>query len=217
MAGILVASITSGRLITRTGRYRIYPIIGTGLATIGLFLLSQMNESTPYWKISIAMLVLGAGLGNVMQVLVLAVQNSVEPRDIGTATSGATFFRSIGGSFGTAVFGAVWAARLTAELKGVLPAGAAAGADPRASMANIAALPADLQSEVLGAFARATDTTFLTGVPIMAAAFVLAWFVPVVALRTGNAQETDTTERRGRPGRGRGPAASVSAPASAVA
>jgi MFS family permease len=108
-----VTSITSGRLITRTGRYRIYPIIGTGLATIGLFLLSQMNESTPYWKISIAMVVLGAGLGNVMQVLVLAVQNSVEPRDIGTATSGATFFRSIGGAFGTAVFGAVWAARLT--------------------------------------------------------------------------------------------------------
>jgi EmrB/QacA subfamily drug resistance transporter len=194
MAGILVASITSGRLITRTGRYRIYPIIGTGLATIGLFLLSQMNESTPYWKISIAMVVLGSGLGNVMQVLVLAVQNSVAPRDIGTATSGATFFRSIGGSFGTAVFGAVWAARLTAELKGVLPAGAAGGGDPRASMANIAALPPDLQREVLGAFARATDTTFLTGVPIMAAAFVLAWFVPVVALRTGNEQEPDATD-----------------------
>jgi EmrB/QacA subfamily drug resistance transporter len=184
MAGVLVASITSGRLITRTGRYRIYPIIGTGLATVGLFLLSRMGGDTPYWKISIAMVVLGSGLGNVMQVLVLAVQNSVDQREIGTATSGATFFRSIGGSFGTAVFGAVWAARLTAELKGVLPAGAAAGADPTASMANIAALPADLQSEVLGAFARATDTTFLTGVPIMAVAFVLAWFVPHVTLRT---------------------------------
>ena len=112
MVGIIVASIVSGRLITRTGKYRAYPLIGTALATIGLFLLSHLGGTTPYWQIAIAMVVLGAGLGNVMQVLVLAVQNSVEPRDIGTATSGSTFFRSIGGSFGTAVFGAVWAASL---------------------------------------------------------------------------------------------------------
>jgi EmrB/QacA subfamily drug resistance transporter len=194
MAGVLVASITSGRLITRTGRYRIYPIIGTGLATVGLFLLSRMGDSTPYWKISIAMVVLGAGLGNVMQVLILAVQNSVNPRDIGTATSGSTFFRSIGGAFGTAVFGAVWAARVTAELKDVLPPGAQSGGDPTTSMANIAALPPELQSEVLGAFARATDTTFLVAVPIMAIAFVLAWFVPQVRLRTGQDRTPDLSD-----------------------
>lgn len=191
MAGVLVTSIGSGRLITRTGRYRIFPIIGTGLATLGLLLLSRMGNDTPYWQISIAMVVLGAGLGNVMQVLVLAVQNSVDPRDIGTATSGSTFFRSIGGSFGTAVFGAVWTARLAVELRNILPAGAAAGADPRASMANIAALPADLQNQVLEAFARATDTTFLTGVPIMACAFVLAWFVPHIPLRTTQGAATE--------------------------
>ncbi|HUV47478.1 MAG TPA: hypothetical protein VMX11_00755, partial [Actinomycetes bacterium] len=171
------------RLITRTGKYKPYPIIGTVLATVGLFMLSQLGGTTPYWQIAMAMVVLGAGLGNLMQVLILAVQNSVEPRDIGTATSGATFFRSIGGSFGTAIFGAVFAARLATEMAGVVPA-ASAGADPTTSMANIQALPPELQSEVLGAFARAIDTTFLVAVPIMAVAFILALFVPQVKLRT---------------------------------
>jgi EmrB/QacA subfamily drug resistance transporter len=183
MAGILVTSILSGRLITKTGNYKPYPIIGTALATIGLMMLSQLGGSTPYWQIAIGMLVLGAGLGNVMQVLVLAVQNSVDPRDIGTATSGSTFFRSIGGSFGTAVFGAVWAARLASEMAKIMPAGSS-DADPTTSMANIEALPPDLQNEVLAAFARAIDTTFLVAVPIMALAFVLALFVPQVELRT---------------------------------
>lgn len=183
MAGVLVTSILSGRLITRTGNYKPYPIIGTALATVGLLMLSQLGGSTPYWQIAIAMLVLGAGLGNVMQVLVLAVQNSVDPRDIGTATSGSTFFRSIGGSFGTAVFGAVWAAVLASEMASIMPGGSTGG-DPTTSMANIEALPPDLQAEVLAAFARAIDTTFLVAVPIMAVAFVLALFVPQVELRT---------------------------------
>jgi len=184
MAGVITASITSGRLITRTGLYRPFPIIGTALATVGLFMLSRLGSDTPYWQIAIPMAILGLGLGNVMQVLILAVQNAVSPSQIGTATSGATFFRSIGGSFGTAVFGAVWAARLTAEMKGILPAGTETHGNPTASLAAIHALPADIQSQVLDAFARAIDTTFLVGVPIMATAFVLALFVPHVALRT---------------------------------
>jgi MFS family permease len=183
MGGVLLTTILSGRLITRTGRYKIFPIIGSGLATIALFLLAQLGENTPYWQISLAMFVLGAGLGNMMQVLILAVQNAVPPRNIGTATSGATFFRSIGGSFGTAVFGAVWAARLTTELAGVLPPSAQTGGNPTSSMKIIHGLPAELQSEVLSAFARATDFTFLVAVPIMAIAFVLAWFVPQITLR----------------------------------
>jgi hypothetical protein len=148
-----------------------------------LFLLAQLGGSTAYWQISIAMFVLGAGLGNMMQVLILAVQNAVPPRNIGTATSGATFFRSIGGSFGTAVFGAVWAARLTTELRGVLPPGSQTNGNPTSSMSVIRSLPTELQSEVLGAFARATDFTFLVAVPVMAIAFVLAWFVPQITLR----------------------------------
>jgi MFS family permease len=183
MGGVLLTSILSGRLITKTGRYKIYPIIGSGLATVALFLLAQLGGSTAYWQISIAMFVLGAGLGNMMQVLILAVQNAVPPRNIGTATSGATFFRSIGGSFGTAVFGAVWAARLTTELRGALPPGSQTNGNPTSSMSVIHSLPAELQSEVLGAFARATDFTFLVAVPVMAIAFVLAWFVPQITLR----------------------------------
>ena len=191
MVGVIFTSVLSGRLITRTGRYKIFPIIGAALATIALALLSQLGSDTPYWQISIAMFVLGAGLGNLMQVLILAVQNAVPARDIGTATSGATFFRSIGGSFGTAVFGAVWAARLTTELQGVLPPGAQTGGDPTSSMSIIRSLPPDLQSEVISAFARATDFTFLTAVPIMALAFVLAWFIPHLRLRTEQDMKPD--------------------------
>ena len=184
MVGLLITSIGSGRLITRTGRYKIYPIVGTGLATIALLMLSRLGDDTPYWQIAIAAFVLGLGLGNVMQVLILAVQNAVAPRDIGSATSGSTFFRSIGASFGTAVFGAIWAARLTSELKEILPPGSSASGDPTSSMTIIRSLPPDLQSEVLSAFARATDFTFLMAVPIMAIAFVLALFVPQITLRT---------------------------------
>ncbi len=186
MLGILVTSILSGRLITRHGRYKVFPIIGTALATLGLFLLSRLGPETAYWKTGVAMLVLGAGLGNVMQVLVLAVQNAVPPREIGAATSASTFFRSIGGSFGTAFFGAVWAARLDRELAEVLPQGAVPGGrgDVTSSLANITALPAEVQAAVLEAFAQAIDFTFLVAVPIMATAFVLALFVPEVPLRT---------------------------------
>jgi EmrB/QacA subfamily drug resistance transporter len=182
MAGIIVTSIVSGRLITRTGRYKVFPIIGTGLATVALLMFSRLGGDTPYWQIAIAMAILGAGLGNVMQVLVLAVQNSVAPRELGAATSGSTFFRSIGGSFGTAVFGAVWAARLASELAGLLPGGAAGG-NVTSSLTSIRALPPEAQQAVLGGFARAIDTTFLVAAPVMAVAFVLAWFVPEVRLR----------------------------------
>jgi len=183
MAGLIVTSIVSGRLITRTGRYKIFPIIGTGLAAIGLLVLAQLGVGTSYGQIALGMLILGAGLGNVMQVLVIAVQNSVAPAELGSATSGSTFFRSIGGSFGTAVFGAVWTARLAAELTQILPAGATSGGNPTTSMAAIHALPPQLQQEVLAAFARAIDTTFLVAVPVMVVAFVLSFFVPEVTLR----------------------------------
>ncbi len=190
MGGLIVASIVSGRLIARTGRYKIFPIIGTGLATVGLFMLSQLGESVPYWEIATAMVVLGVGLGNVMQVLVLAVQNSVPISQLGTATSGSTFFRQIGGSFGTAIFGAVWTARLAVELGNVLPGGVPGGGDATTSMQAIHALPIEIQNQVLGAFSKAIDTTFLVGVPIMAIAFVLAFFVPEVKLRkTQNVEE----------------------------
>ncbi len=184
MAGVLLTSILSGQLITKLGRYKVFPIIGTALATIGLFMMSKMGVDSPYWYSGLAMFILGAGLGNVMQVLVLAVQNTVAPKQMGAATSGSTFFRSIGGSFGTAFFGAVWTARLAAELTAVFPGAAGNTSQITSSIGNIHSLPPAVQDAVLGAFARAMDTTFLVAVPFMAVAFVLALVLPEVRLRT---------------------------------
>ncbi len=186
MVGLLITSILSGRLITRTGKYKIFPIIGTALATIGLAMLSLVNQETSLWYLSAAMLILGAGLGNVMQVLVIAVQNNVEQRQLGAATSTSTFFRSIGGSFGTAIFGAVWTAQLAAqlalELPGV-PLTGPDGSDVTSSIGNIQALPPDIQEYVLTAMSHAIDNTFLFAVPFMAVAFLLSFFLKEVPLR----------------------------------
>ncbi|MGH3471365.1 MAG: MFS transporter [Nocardioidaceae bacterium] len=109
MLGLLLTSISSGVLISRTGRYKIFPIAGTALMSIGLYLLSSMDTTTSIGLTSVFMFVLGVGIGGVMQVLVIVVQSAVGYEDLGVATSGATFFRSIGGSFGTAVFGTIFA------------------------------------------------------------------------------------------------------------
>src|ERR1700709_2652462 len=114
MGGLLVSSIVSGQIITRTGRYKAWPIAGTAIATLGMWLLSSLDESTGSGVAALHMLVLGLGLGMVMQVLVLAVQNAVPYEMLGGATSGATLFRSIGGSFGGAVLWGVFTRRLTA-------------------------------------------------------------------------------------------------------
>ena len=185
MVGILLTSILSGQLISRMGRYKIFPIIGTALAAIGIFMMSRLGVDAPYWYAALAMFVLGAGLGNVMQVLVLAVQNTIEPKQMGAATSGSTFFRSIGGSFGTAFFGAVWTARLSAEITNAFP-----GADSSqisgatSSITSIHSLPEAVQGPLLEAFARAMDTTFLVAVPFMLVGFVFALVLPEVRLRT---------------------------------
>ncbi|HET7177357.1 MAG TPA: MDR family MFS transporter, partial [Solirubrobacterales bacterium] len=116
MAGLLVASIASGRAITRIGRYRAFPIAGTAILIGGMYLLSLLGAGTAPWLASLYMLVVGIGIGLVMQVLVLVVQNDVRPQEIGVATSTATFFRSVGGSFGVAIFGAIFASRLAEQL-----------------------------------------------------------------------------------------------------
>jgi MFS family permease len=130
MAGLLVTSIGGGQLITRSGRYKPFPIIGTALMTIGLYLLSRLDAETSMLVASLYMLVLGLGLGCVMQVLVLAIQNAVDYSDLGVATSGATLFRSIGSSLGVSAFGAIFSNRLAANLPHYLPAAAAAAIPP---------------------------------------------------------------------------------------
>lgn len=186
MAGLLITSITSGRLISRWGHYKVFPVGGTALMTLGMYLLSGIGVGTPAWRMYLAMFVLGVGIGGVMQVLVIAVQNAVGYEDLGVATSGATFFRSIGGSFGTAVFGAIFAnvlaGNLAHYLHGIpLPHGftASAGASPAA----LAQLPPAIHSGFIHGFAASLQTVFLVAVPIAAVAFALTFLLKEIPLR----------------------------------
>ncbi|HMI99298.1 MAG TPA: DHA2 family efflux MFS transporter permease subunit [Gaiellaceae bacterium] len=181
MAGVLVTSILSGNLITRWGRYKPFPIAGTALMAVGLFLLSRLQVGTPTWQVLGGGVVLGLGLGMVMQVLVLAVQNAVDRRNMGVATSGSTLFRQIGGSIGVSIFGTIFANRLAAELALRLPADASA---PRATNpAAIRALPAQARSAFEQAFAAALHPVFLTAAGVAVLAFALAWLIPDLRLR----------------------------------
>jgi len=182
MGGVLVTSIISGRIISRVGRYRVFPIAGTFVMTIGLALLATLGTHTGTWTASGYMLILGLGVGMVMQVLVLAVQNSVDYADLGVGTSGTTLFRSIGGSVGVSLFGAVFTACLAANLAGALPPGASlpAATDPAA----IQALPAAVRAVYLDAFAGALRLVFVSAASIGALAFVLTWFLEEAPLRT---------------------------------
>jgi EmrB/QacA subfamily drug resistance transporter len=185
MAGLLLVSIASGQIIARTGRYRFFPIAGTGVMAVGLFLLSLMGTGSSTLQDSLSMLVLGMGLGGVMQVLVIIVQNGVPHSELGVATSGATFFRSIGGSFGTAIFGAIFSnvlvGNLASHLHGVsLPAGfSAADATPAA----LAHLPAAVHAGFVAGYAESIQTVFLVAVPIAVLAFLASWLIPQVELK----------------------------------
>jgi EmrB/QacA subfamily drug resistance transporter len=181
MAGVLITSIVSGNAITRWGRYRPFPIAGTALMTLGLFLLSRLEVGTPTWEVLGAGVVLGLGLGMVLQVLVLAVQNSVDPREMGVATSGSTLFRQIGGSIGVSIFGAIFANRLHVEVAARLPANVSA---PQAdNPAAIRALPPAVRSLFEEAFAAALHPVFLTAAGVSLLAFALAWLIPALPLR----------------------------------
>jgi EmrB/QacA subfamily drug resistance transporter len=186
MAGLLLTSTCSGILISRWGRYKVFPIIGTAVMTLGMWLLSHLAVGTPALHYTVFMFVLGVGIGGVMQVLVIAVQNVVPYRDLGVATSGATFFRSIGGSFGTAVFGAIFANQLTGNLAHYLagtPVPPGFDAEAGASPAALAKLPPAVHDGFIHAYAASLHTVFLSAVPIAAVAFLLTWFLKEVPLR----------------------------------
>jgi DNA-binding MarR family transcriptional regulator len=192
MGGSLVTSIISGQLISRTGRYKVFPLVGTACTALGLFLLSRMGTETGALTASLIMLVLGLGLGLVMQVLVIAVQNSVEYRDLGVATSGATLFRLIGGSLGTAVLGAIFAARLTANLSRLLPQGAegaglGAGVNPQV----LSQLSAAVRISYAQAFTASLATVFLVATAIAIFGFLLTWLLPERPLRETIAAATE--------------------------
>jgi EmrB/QacA subfamily drug resistance transporter len=183
MAGMLLTSISSGQVISRTGRYRVFPKVGTAVMALGLVLLSRMHAETGIIAASANMLVLGLGLGLVMQVLVIAVQNAVPYRDLGVATSGATLFRLIGGSVGTAVFGAIFATRLASHLAdaGLLPG--AGGPSTGISREMIESLPPDVRAIYVDAFTASLGTVFLAAAVVAVIGFVLTWLVPEHPLR----------------------------------
>jgi EmrB/QacA subfamily drug resistance transporter len=181
MAGVLLSSIVSGRVISRIGKYRFFPIAGTALVTVGMLLLSTLNLDTPLLHMQAYMAILGLGLGMVMQVLVLAVQNVVEFRLIGVATSSATLFRSIGGSVGVAAFGAVFSNGLRTRLAALMPPGADM---PRAlGPQAVAHLPAALHDEYLHAFAGSMHTVYLAAASVALIAFGLSWLLEDHPLR----------------------------------
>jgi EmrB/QacA subfamily drug resistance transporter len=187
MLGLLVTSIVSGQLITRWGRYRIFPIVGTVVVTVGMVMLSRLGIGTSLWVAALAMVVLGLGLGMVMQVLVLAVQNAVDYKFLGVATSGSTMFRSIGGSIGVSLFGAILTNRLEAELAQRLPAGVhlPSTTSPR----TIQALPPSVRDPYVHALTAALSPVFLVAAVISSVAFLLALLLPDVPLRHTSAAE----------------------------
>ncbi|MDP5311694.1 MDR family MFS transporter [Streptomyces poriferorum] len=195
--GLLITSTVSGQIVSRTGRWKVFPVLGTGITAIGLLLLHRLTESSSTWEMSIYFFVFGAGLGLVMQVLVLVVQNAVSYQDLGVATSGATFFRSIGASFGVAIFGTIFTNRLTDKLGSALadrplPPGVSAeglAADPRA----IGQLPPALQQPVLNAYSTSITDVFLYAAPVVLIAFLFAWLLKEDKLR-GSVTAPDTTE-----------------------
>ncbi len=185
MAGLLVVSITSGQIISRTGKYRFFPIAGTLVTTLGLYLFSTMGPGTSAALEALYMVILGAGLGGVMQVLVIIVQNALPQSELGVATSGATFFRSIGGSFGTAIFGAIFAnvlvGNLASHLHGLsLPPGFNTEDITPGLLAH---LPTLVHHGLVGAYAQTIQTVFEVSVPICALAFLASWLIPHVELK----------------------------------
>jgi len=189
MVGLLLTSIGSGRAITRTGRYKVFPVVGLLVAAVGLSLMSLLDVETSLWVASIYMFITGVGIGMVMQVLVLATQNAVDHSDLGVATSGATFFRSLGGAMGVAMFGALLTHRLRdtipTQLKaaGVPPGQMPGGSATQATPDQIANLPDPIHLAVITGFADALQTTFLAAVPFALAGFVILLFLRETPLR----------------------------------
>ncbi|MET9984975.1 MFS transporter [Streptomyces rochei] len=193
MGGIVGASIISGQLISRTGHYRSHPILGSALSVVGMWLLSRLDADTPRLHYSIWMAVLGAGIGMVMPVLVLAVQNSVRPTDLGTATSANNYFRQIGGSVGAAIFGTLFADRLTDSLADRVPAEAGASLPDAEAITPqlVHSLPPALRDAYIGAYADAMPRIFLYLVPVLALGLLIAFFLKEKPLVSHNAPVTE--------------------------
>ncbi|WKV70964.1 MFS transporter [Streptomyces sp. PCS3-D2] len=215
--GLLLASVFSGNVVSKTGQYRIFPIVGNAVMGVGLYLLSRMHPGTDTLLESLYMFVLGVGIGLSMQVLTIAVQNTVDYADLGTATSGVTFFRTLGSAFGTAVFGTIYANHLGPALEeAVADAARATGNDP-AELARAVSTPQGVHqldpaaaTPVIEAYAEALHTVFLWTVPVAVFGFVVALFLKQVKLRdTARAGSTDMGDGFGSPATASGDSAKL--------
>lgn len=219
MLGVVSTSVISGRLISNSGRYRAYPIAGMAIVCVGLWLMSRLNTTTGLAEVSAYMLVLGIGVGMVMQVIVLAVQNAVEYRDLGTATAGVNFFRSMGSAFGVAVFGSILTNRLDYNLPRLIPqaSGLKAGQLLGSTPAQLRMLPAPVRAGAQQAFSMSLHTMFIWVVPLAVVGFLLTWLLQEIPLRdyahVGTEIETDAAH----PGAETAPAAELGrGPVSAI-
>jgi EmrB/QacA subfamily drug resistance transporter len=189
--GLFTSSIGSGRLISKTGKYKIFPILGAVILLAGLVLLAQIGVDTPYWHVAVFGAIFGLGLGMTISTIVVAIQNSVEMRDMGAATSSTTFFRSLGGAIGAAVFGAVLNQRLSHYLEREF-GGAASGslAHDANDIQAMQRLEEPTRHLVLTAFTHALNDVFLICIPFIIIALVIALFLKEIPLRTGAKQAT---------------------------
>jgi hypothetical protein len=197
MVPLIAASIGAGRFISDTGHYRFFPVAGTFCMAVGLFLLSMLDAGSEFWQTSIAMAVLGVGLGLTVSVLTLAVQNAVPYEHLGTATAATNFFRSMGGAFGVAISGAIVNNRLDYWIPRKVDPQALQGIDPAlltASPDRLRELPAPVLNGVIESFANSVTMAWLVAVPICIAAFVLTWFLRERPLRETAYVVTEATE-----------------------
>ena len=188
--GLFTTSLSAGQIMSRTGRYKWFPPSGAAFIVLALIMLSRLGVESPYWFAALSMYVFGAGLGLCMQVVIVVVQNAVDRSDIGVATSSVAFFRQMGGSFGTALFGAILTSRLSTHLAELLPPGsAAAGKVDTNNTDAIRELPPAIHGLVQEAFSRSLDEMFLTAVPLVLLAGVLALFIKELPLATRQGSE----------------------------
>lgn len=207
LLAMLVVSLFSGRMTTKTGKYKVYPIVGGALITFGALLLSQLDTGTDRFTSGLMMAVLGAGMGFLMQITMLVAQNSVEMKDMGVASSTSTLFRTIGGSFGVSLFGAIFAHRVTGSMEGSLgdQGGSVASGNGQIDPSRLEQLPEQVRDAYLHAVASGTGSVFLWGAIISVVGFVAAWFVKEVPLR-GAGPQPDDAEGEGRDPRDSAPA-----------
>ncbi|GAB3422746.1 MDR family MFS transporter [Flindersiella endophytica] len=195
VAGIFSSSISSGQLMTRNGRYKIYPILGAAVLTLAQYLMSTLHSDTSMWQIGLYEYLFGLGLGFTMQTITTAVQNSVNFRDMGTATSATTFFRQMGGVLGAAIFGAILADRLTHYVAQALPAEVMSRIPPGAieNVEFIKTLPPTLKGPIIESYVQSLQDVFLAGVPVTIVALVVAFFIKELPLASRK-DATPTTQ-----------------------